>query len=239
MLRRAAPGALCGGVPAVFISQYRAAGAGLDEEKVVASAGYHLAPVLYYPGPVGDYCLQLFLFQRFKNTAGEPGVAVGGAEPRDGAFCHGNGIWRKTALDAGGGRVAVRCLSAVVVAGGDLACFDHFGLGEALALGCPATWAVYTLVSRQIPAGQTPLITTTFVCLIGTLGLLPLALWEGLPLATLPASVWLALVYLGLLGTVLGFVWYAEGIRTLEPPARPFLTTLVGYSACCFRCCSP
>lgn len=118
--------------------------------------------------------------------------------------------------------------AVVVIARGDLAhIFDHFGSGEALALGCPATWAVYTLVSRQIPAGQTPLITTTFVCLIGTLGLLPLALWEGLPLATLPASVWLALVYLGLLGTVLGFVWYAEGIQTIGTSRTAIFNNLV------------
>lgn len=120
------------------------------------------------------------------------------------------------------------CGAIVVIARGSLGLlFEHFGWGEALALGCPATWTVYTLVSRKVPAGQTPLITTTFVCLIGTVGLLPLALWEGLPLATLPAEVWIALLYLGLLGTVLGFVWYAEGIQKIGTSRTAIFNNLV------------
>lgn len=118
--------------------------------------------------------------------------------------------------------------AVIVIARGELGLlFEHFGWGEALALGCPATWTVYTLVSRRVPAGQTPLITTTFVCLIGTLGLLPLALWQGLPLATLPAQVWVALLYLGLLGTVLGFVWYAEGIQKIGTSRTAIFNNLV------------
>ena len=116
----------------------------------------------------------------------------------------------------------------VVITRGDLGhLFDHFGLGEALALGCPATWAVYTLVNRQISTAQTPLATTTMVCLIGAAGLLPLALWEGLPLATLPVEVWTSLVYLGLLGTVLGFIWYTEGIRAIGTTRTAIFNNLV------------
>ncbi len=119
--------------------------------------------------------------------------------------------------------------AVVVISRGELSQLrDHFGWGEALALGCPATWMVYTLVSRQITsAQQTPLVTTTYVCLMGTLGLLPLALWEGLPLTTLPVEAWLALAYLGLFGTVLGFVWYAEGVRTLGTTRTAIFNNLV------------
>ncbi|MBL7776170.1 MAG: EamA family transporter, partial [Saprospiraceae bacterium] len=118
--------------------------------------------------------------------------------------------------------------AVVVITRGDLGhVFDHFGLGEAFALGCPATWAVYTLVSRKIPGAQSPLATTAFVCVLGTAGLLPLALWEGLPLARLSVDVWAALAYLGLLGTVLGFVWYAEGIQTIGTTRTAIFNNLV------------
>ena len=118
--------------------------------------------------------------------------------------------------------------AVVVIARGELNhLFDHFGLGGWFALGCPLSWAVYTLASRQAPAGQSPLMTTTWVCLIGTLGLLPLALWEGLPLAALSPQVWIALIYLGLLGTVLGFVWYAEGIRAIGTTRTAIFNNLV------------
>lgn len=118
--------------------------------------------------------------------------------------------------------------AVVVIARGELgALFDHFGTGELLALGCPATWAVYTLVSRQISPMQTPLATTALVCLLGTAGLFPLALWEGLPLTTLPPEVWVALAYLGLMGTVLGFIWYTEGIRAIGTTRTAIFNNLV------------
>ncbi|MBK6929452.1 MAG: DMT family transporter [Saprospirales bacterium] len=119
--------------------------------------------------------------------------------------------------------------AVVVISRGDLGhIFDHFGPGEALALGCPATWAVYTLLSRHASGdGFTPLVTTTYVCLFGTLGLFPLALLDGLPLWALPARIWGALAYLGLLGTVLGFVWYAEGIRTIGATRTAIFNNLV------------
>jgi drug/metabolite transporter (DMT)-like permease len=126
-----------------------------------------------------------------------------------------------------GGLVALFGAVFVIARGALGSLFDHFGLGEALALGCPATWAVYTLVSRQISVAQTPLVTTTLVCLIGTVGLFPLALRDGLPLGALPISVWAALVYLGLMGTVLGFIWYTEGIRTIGTTRTAIFNNLV------------
>ena len=120
------------------------------------------------------------------------------------------------------------CGAVVVIARGELRhLFDHFGWGELLALGCPATWAAYTLVSRQIPRSQSPLVTTTIACLLGTLGLFPLALLEGLSLRGLPAEVWVALAYLGWMGTVLGFVWYAEGIQRLGTTRTAIFNNLV------------
>lgn len=106
--------------------------------------------------------------------------------------------------------------AVVVISRGDLRhLFDHFGTGELMALGCPTCWAIYTLLNRKIAMLQKPLVTTTYTCLLAMAGLLPLALFEGLHPAAITLNIWAALAYLGLLGTVMGFVWYAEGIRKI------------------------
>ncbi len=117
----------------------------------------------------------------------------------------------------------------VVITRGELShVFDHFGKGEWLALGCPVSWAVYTLLNRKISSAQSPLITTTYSCLLGMVGLFPLAFWEGMhPISAVPLQIWVALVFLGLLGTVLGFVWYAEGIRAIGAARTAIFNNLV------------
>ncbi|MFM9951218.1 MAG: DMT family transporter [Saprospiraceae bacterium] len=117
----------------------------------------------------------------------------------------------------------------VVITRGELShVFDHFGPGEWLALGCPASWAVYTLLSRKISFAQEPLVTTTYSCLLSMVGLLPLAYWEGMhPVREVSFQIWGALIFLGLLGTVLGFVWYAEGIRAIGAARTAIFNNLV------------
>jgi drug/metabolite transporter (DMT)-like permease len=118
--------------------------------------------------------------------------------------------------------------AVVVIARGDLRhIFDQVGPGELLALGCPTSWAVYTLLQRKMALSISPLVSTTFTCLLAMVGLLPLALYEGLHASAIPANVWAALAFLGLLGTVLGFVWYAEGIQKIGATRTAIFNNLV------------
>ena len=106
--------------------------------------------------------------------------------------------------------------AVVVISRGDVThLFDSFGRGELFALGCPVSWAIYSLLNKQLTGSQTPLFTTLMASVIGMICLLPLAQNDGLYFTNLPISAWYCLSYLGLAGTVLGFVWYAEGIETI------------------------
>lgn len=91
------------------------------------------------------------------------------------------------------------------------------GQGELLIFGCVISWVVYSLVGRSAMKGFSPLVAVTYSALVGTLLLLPAALLEGLPdqLTDYSPTVWGCLVYLGLCGTVLGFVWYYQGIQKI------------------------
>ena len=115
----------------------------------------------------------------------------------------------------------------VISKGNFMNIFSGFGKGELLALGCPTTWAIYTLLSRNLTNTQTPLFTTMMASILGAIGLLPLAQNDGLYFSSLPVSAWYSLIYLALAGTVLGFVWYAEGIEKLGVVKTSIFNNLV------------
>lgn len=91
------------------------------------------------------------------------------------------------------------------------------GLGDGLIFCCVLSWVAYTLVGKAVLTGLTPLVTVTYSALIGTLGLGVPALTAGLlgRVGQFSPVSWLSLAYLGIFGTVIGFIWYYEGVRTI------------------------
>ncbi|MEA3362465.1 MAG: EamA family transporter, partial [Thermodesulfobacteriota bacterium] len=91
------------------------------------------------------------------------------------------------------------------------------GKGELLIFGCVVSWTTYSLVGRAAMRGFTPLVAVTYSALIGTILLFPAACFEGLlqHISSYSATAWGCLLYLGLCGTVLGFVWYYQGIQKI------------------------
>lgn len=118
--------------------------------------------------------------------------------------------------------VALSLLGAlVVITKGDLLSIldQGIGRGELLILGCVASWATYSVVGKIALNGLSPTVSVCGSALIGTAALLPPALGEGLPSNVAGYSVWAwaALAYLGLFGTVFGFIWFYQGVRDLGP----------------------
>ena len=106
-----------------------------------------------------------------------------------------------------------------VISDGDLSSLfsGGFGNGEVAILGCVLSWSAYTLFSRSVLADMSPLTSVFYSIVVGALMLLPLALFEGM-LSIVPRislSGWLSLLYLGILGTAIGFTWYYRGIDTI------------------------
>lgn len=111
------------------------------------------------------------------------------------------------------------CGAIVVITQGDPASLlrNGIGIGDLYILGCVGCWVTYSLVGRSAMRGLSPLVAVTYSALIGTLLLFPAAWLEGLPkqIADYSLTAWLSLFYLGLCGTVLGFVWYYQGIQKI------------------------
>ncbi len=96
--------------------------------------------------------------------------------------------------------------------------FTHaISWGDLFIFGCVASWVAYSLLGKRMMHSLTPLAAVTYSCLTGTLMLLPFAVAEGMlsQVAGYPPQTWLAFAYLGVLGTVVGFTWFYEGVKAI------------------------
>jgi drug/metabolite transporter (DMT)-like permease len=103
------------------------------------------------------------------------------------------------------------------------------GLGELLMFGGVCSWAAYTLIGRRVLAGLTPLAATTWAALWGV-ALLALAAapdLRHLGAEDLTLPVVLSVLYLGVLGTAVGFVWYYQAVQRLGASRTVIFNNLV------------
>jgi len=107
------------------------------------------------------------------------------------------------------------------------------GTGELYIFGCVASWVAYSLIGKIVMKTLSPLLSVTLSVFIGTALLaLPAYLEGGIQAApTYSLASWIGIAYLGVFGTVLGFVWYYEGIRQIGPTRAGLFINFVPVSA--------
>lgn len=93
------------------------------------------------------------------------------------------------------------------------------GTGELCILACVLCWVIYSLIGKSVMKTLSPLVSVTYSTIIGAACLFIPACHEGLLQNILHhgASDWLNLAYLGFFGTVIGFVWFYEGLKHVGP----------------------
>ena len=106
-------------------------------------------------------------------------------------------------------------------------------LGDFLILGCVISWATYSLLGKQVIRDLSPLLATSHAAAVGVAGLFIPACMEGMPrlVGTYAWVDWGNLAYLGIFGTVIGFVWYYDGIRLIGPSRASLFINFVPISA--------
>ncbi|OQY07278.1 MAG: EamA family transporter [Desulfobacteraceae bacterium 4572_123] len=123
----------------------------------------------------------------------------------------------------------------IVISRGDIASFfnEGLGIGEILIFGCVASWVAFSLIGKTIVGSLSPLVSIFYSSTIGTLALFVPAYHEGLFSDWkhyVPAD-WLSLFFLAFFGTVVGFVWYYEGIKAIGPTKAGLFINFVPVSA--------
>lgn len=126
------------------------------------------------------------------------------------------------------------CGALLVISRGDLLALftGGIGWGELYIAGCVASWVAYTLIGKMIMRDVTPFAAVTCSCLIGAAALLLPALFEGVigQAAGAGWTVWAGLLFLAFFGTVLGFIWYYQGIQSIGLSRASIFLNLVPVS---------
>ena len=112
------------------------------------------------------------------------------------------------------------------------------GYGELCIFGCVLCWATYSLVGRHVMRHISPIATVSYSAALGAAVLLGPALATGLAKETPRASAldWLCILYLAIFGTVLGFVWYYQGVARIGPTKAGLFINFVPLSGVTLAC---
>jgi len=125
--------------------------------------------------------------------------------------------------------------AVIVISKGDLNGIINggLGLGEFFIFCCVASWVCYSLIGKSVMTAFSPLVSVTYSAIIGTACLFIPALFEGMlgDMRHYMISECISIFYLGFFGTVLGFVWYYEGIKKIGPTRASLFINFVPITA--------
>lgn len=109
------------------------------------------------------------------------------------------------------------------------------GRGELLIFGCVISWVTYSLLGKKAMSHLSPVTSICYSSIAGTILLFFPAVYRGLltEMAGYSTVDWASLFYLGFFGTVLGFLWYYEGIKAIGPTKAGIFINFVPLSAIC------
>jgi drug/metabolite transporter (DMT)-like permease len=127
----------------------------------------------------------------------------------------------KINLIKGLGIVVSVCGAIVVISKGNIEQIFRtgLGLGELYIFCCVLSWVAYSLIGKGVMRNLSPLVSVSYSAIVGAVALFIPACFEGLLQNLSHQSVldWSCISYLGIFGTVIGFVWYYQGVQQLGP----------------------
>ena len=188
---------------------------------------------LFSLGLTGVFLYNAVFFTGLKFTTASNGALIVAVNPLLTAVL--SAIWLRERVSPG--QAAGLLLSlfgvAVVIARGSLEILTTLSCnrGDLIMLGAPLCWALYSILGKKALARFTPLAATAYASLFGAALLVPAALLEhagtGGPLPGFSWLGWLAILQLALLGTVVGFVWWYEGVQSIGTARAAAFVNLV------------
>jgi drug/metabolite transporter (DMT)-like permease len=141
----------------------------------------------------------------------------------------------KINLVKGLGIVISVCGAIIVISRGNINWIFEggLGLGELYIFCCVLSWVAYSLIGKAVMKNLSPLASVSYSATVGAVALLVPAFFEGLAqnIASQSAVDWLCISYLGVFGTVIGFVWYYQGIERIGPTKAGLFINFVPISA--------
>lgn len=203
------------------------------EGKLVLLKKGQILPV-FLLGLTGVFCYNVFFFKGLKLIeAGRAAIIIANNPIFIALF---SAVFFKEKLNAlkiSG--IIISVFGAIIaISRGDVLEFlqGNLGLGEFYIFLCVVSWVVFSLLGKAVMSGLSPLASVTYSSLTGTILLFMPAFREGLANCIYYSIYdWGNIFYLGFFGTVLGFVWFYEGINQIGPTKAGLFINFVPISA--------
>ncbi len=97
--------------------------------------------------------------------------------------------------------------------------------GDLVMILAMLSWVIYGLMITHLNNAFSPIFITFVANLVGSILLLPIALYDGVlgTVFQLTLSEWLPLLYIGIIATAVGFSLYSLGIKRSGPSTTTFV----------------
>lgn len=190
-------------------------------------------PGLFLLGVVGVLGFNIFFFSGLSSTGAVNGTLIGAVAPVATALLAALVLGeRLCAAQWAGVGLSFAGVVVVVTNGSPAALLAlSFNPGDLMIAGAAACWAVYTVAGSRLFRRYRPITVTTYTFVAATAVALPLAAGSGPVVLPGAWTVWAALLFLATVCSVLGFVWWNEGVSVLGPSRTAIFNNLVPISA--------
>jgi drug/metabolite transporter (DMT)-like permease len=105
---------------------------------------------------------------------------------------------------------------AMVVGPADIGAGKAAMVGDLLLVVAGVTWALYSVMIRQLSLRLPSVTVTTYVTVFGTLLNLPVGIAQATNLAHVPSAVWWSTLYIGLISTALAYYLWNKGLQLMD-----------------------
>jgi O-acetylserine/cysteine efflux transporter len=123
--------------------------------------------------------------------------------------------------------IALAGLFVIALSKGDAGEIMDYGRVLAITALAPLFWSIYSILAKPVMARSSPIVFTYLAMSIGGLPLLVLFPWKGkAEAARLPTDAWMAILYLSVLCTLLGYAVWTWLLRHLPASTLGFTVFL-------------
>jgi drug/metabolite transporter (DMT)-like permease len=188
---------------------------------------------LFCLGLTGVFLYNAIFFTGLKLTTATNGALIVSINPIITAVLSALWLREKVSLTQAAGLLLSLLGVAIVIAKGSLGVIANlsFNKGDLIMLGAPLCWAIYSMLGKKLLSIFTPLAATAYASVFGALLLTPAAFLEHAAIGGAAPGFswlgWLAILQLALLGTVVGFVWWYQGVQQIGTARAAAFVNLV------------
>jgi drug/metabolite transporter (DMT)-like permease len=204
------------------------------EGKLPGLKGSQIMPVILL-GITGIFIYNVMFFKGLKIIEAGRASLIVATCPIFITICSAIFLREKINLVKGLGIAISVCGAMIVISKGNISRVleGGLGLGELYIFCCVLSWVAYSLIGKAVMNNLSPLASVSYSAAIGAAALSIPAFFDGLVQSIASQSVidWLCISYLGVFGTVIGFVWYYQGVERIGPTKAGLFINFVPISA--------